>query len=242
MMLLLFGLALSNEPANVPWAVLDRSHSRRVPATRARTIVATGYFLRAAAGRELRRGPKRCLHAAARGRAGRRSGGLRARRASAARAEVQVLLDGADPLSAARVGGICARPRRELRSDRAGRRARAAPLGAAAGRRRRATSATALLVQRHARAIATSSSPTLAGMLLTNLCLSLDEPRARRRARERHLRADAGAPDPAPRDRARQAAAATSVVSYVVLAIALLGAGLVFGVWPPGQPARAPAC
>ena len=27
MMLLLFGLALSNEPANVPWAVLDQSQS-----------------------------------------------------------------------------------------------------------------------------------------------------------------------------------------------------------------------
>ena len=44
MMLLLFGAALSNEPANVPWAVLDRSQgeaSRRL----VQEIGATGYFL-----------------------------------------------------------------------------------------------------------------------------------------------------------------------------------------------------
>ena len=35
MMLLLFGGALSNEPANVPWAVLDQSQSgRRAPPRR----------------------------------------------------------------------------------------------------------------------------------------------------------------------------------------------------------------
>ncbi|HSJ98984.1 MAG TPA: hypothetical protein VLC53_18050, partial [Myxococcota bacterium] len=44
MMLLLFGAALSNEPANVPWAVLDRSQgeaSRRL----VQEITETGYFL-----------------------------------------------------------------------------------------------------------------------------------------------------------------------------------------------------
>jgi ABC-2 type transport system permease protein len=44
MMLLLFGAALSNEPANVPWAVLDRSPSeasRRL----VQAIAETGYFL-----------------------------------------------------------------------------------------------------------------------------------------------------------------------------------------------------
>src|SRR5512143_2038790 len=44
MMLLLFGLALSNKPANVPWLVLDRSQtalSRRL----VEEIQATGYFL-----------------------------------------------------------------------------------------------------------------------------------------------------------------------------------------------------
>src|SRR5512147_1560248 len=44
MMLLLFGGALSNEPANVPWAVLDQSHSA-VGRRLVEEIGATGYFL-----------------------------------------------------------------------------------------------------------------------------------------------------------------------------------------------------
>jgi len=102
MMMTLFALALSNKPENVPWAVLDHSAtstSRRL----VEEVEATGHFLRPrpvtsyAEGREL-------LHtgdalaflvipddlARARERGG---------------ARVQVLLDGADPLSAARVGG-----------------------------------------------------------------------------------------------------------------------------------------
>ena len=43
-MLLLFGGALSNEPANVPWAVLDQSHSA-VARRLVEEIGATGYFL-----------------------------------------------------------------------------------------------------------------------------------------------------------------------------------------------------
>src|SRR5690348_9618961 len=44
MMLLLFGLVLSNKPANVPWAILDRSAT---PASRRliEDVQATGYFL-----------------------------------------------------------------------------------------------------------------------------------------------------------------------------------------------------
>ncbi|MCX5738252.1 MAG: ABC transporter permease, partial [Proteobacteria bacterium] len=44
MMLLLFGAALSNEPANVPWAVLDQSQSA-VARRLVLEIEATGYFL-----------------------------------------------------------------------------------------------------------------------------------------------------------------------------------------------------
>src|SRR5512135_777407 len=46
MMLLLFGLALSNKPANVPWAVLDQSHSA-VSRRLIQEVQATGYFLSA---------------------------------------------------------------------------------------------------------------------------------------------------------------------------------------------------
>src|SRR4030095_3472572 len=99
-MLVLFGVALSNKPANVPWAVLDRSDdpsSRRLIAD----IQATGYFLPPApitsyehARHLLRRGktlavlvvPDDFLREVERG-----------------RAQVQLLLDGSDPLSAARI-------------------------------------------------------------------------------------------------------------------------------------------
>jgi len=102
MMLLLFGAVLSNEPANVPWAVWDQNRtavSRRL----LRDIEATGYFLapRPVEGYDvgrtlLREGkilaflviPKRLRRDIERG-----------------RPRVQLLVDGSDPLSAARVAG-----------------------------------------------------------------------------------------------------------------------------------------
>ncbi|RIK90827.1 MAG: hypothetical protein DCC71_25400, partial [Proteobacteria bacterium] len=105
MMILLFGLALSNEPANVPWAVLDQSQSaasRRL----AEEIERTGYFVPPVAvasydaGLELlRRGSAVALVVIPRD---------FHRDALRGAPEVQVLLDGADPLSAARVGGYVA--------------------------------------------------------------------------------------------------------------------------------------
>ncbi len=100
-MLTLFGWALSNKPANVPWAVLDWSStptSRRL----VQELMATGYFL-----------PPRPVTAYGEGRAL-----LRREKALAfvvipktfrrdierGRPAVQVLLDGSDPLSAARLG------------------------------------------------------------------------------------------------------------------------------------------
>jgi len=103
MMLLLFGFALSNDPHNVPWAVLDRSQtafSRLLIAE----VTATGRF----------REPLR-TDSYDEGRAWLRRGEavvllvippeLR-REVRAGVPEVQLLLDGADPLTAARVAGI----------------------------------------------------------------------------------------------------------------------------------------
>jgi len=102
MMLLLFGFALSNKPANVPWAVLDQSRSpvsRRLIAD----VQATGYFL-----------PPRFVDSYTDGRALLRGGEALAllvfppslrRDLERGGARVQLLLDGSDPLSAARVGG-----------------------------------------------------------------------------------------------------------------------------------------
>ncbi|MGH7858766.1 MAG: ABC transporter permease, partial [Candidatus Binatia bacterium] len=104
-MLLLFGFVLSNKPANVPWALLDRSQteaSRRL----VQNLEATGIFLE----------PQRVL-AYEEGRAR-----LRSQRALAllvipdtfrrdlvrGRPEAQLLVDGSDPLSSARVAGYVA--------------------------------------------------------------------------------------------------------------------------------------
>jgi ABC-2 type transport system permease protein len=105
MMMVLFGMAVSNKPSNVPWAVLDRSvssESRRF----VEEIEATGHFLV----------PQR-LASYDEGRALLRRGAALAvvvipgdftRDRERGRATVQLLLDGADPLSAARVGGYIA--------------------------------------------------------------------------------------------------------------------------------------
>jgi len=102
MMLLLFGLALSNKPANVPWVVLDQSHtalSRRL----LEEIQATGYFL-----------PAQRVASYDEGRHRLQTGAALAfvvipqdlrRDVERGRPRVQLLLDGTDPLSAARVSG-----------------------------------------------------------------------------------------------------------------------------------------
>jgi len=100
-MLVLFGFALSNKPANVPWAVLDWSQS---PTSRrfVQEVMATGYFLppRPVAGynegRDLLREEKALVFLAI-------PKSFR-RDVERGRPAVQVLLDGSDPLSAARVG------------------------------------------------------------------------------------------------------------------------------------------
>jgi len=100
-MLLLLGLALSNKPANVPWAVLDQSHS---PVARrlVQEVQATGYFLH----------PQR-VASYHEGYTALERGAVLAflvipydlpRNIERGAARVQLLLDGSDPLSAARIG------------------------------------------------------------------------------------------------------------------------------------------
>src|SRR6185295_13458217 len=114
MMLLLFGACLSNEPANVPWSVLDRSQTAQ-----ARRLVedihATGYFLPPVAVRSydeglerMRRGDSIALLVIA--------DDFR-RDAERGRARVQLLLDGADPLTSARVGAYVAQVAAGFRLD-----------------------------------------------------------------------------------------------------------------------------
>ncbi len=164
MMLLIFGYVLSNKPANVPWAVLDRSHSA-VARRLIEDVEATGYFL-----------PPRPIASYAEGRDLLRRGAALAvlvvphdfsREVERGRPRVQLLLDGSDPLSASRVGGYIG----EVAAVFVGDRPTPAPRGP---------------TPRHPGPIDVRQrfwfNPTLAdrtffltalaGMLLTNLCLS----------------------------------------------------------------------
>ena len=102
MMLLLMGFALSNKPANVPWAVLDQSRSA-VSRRLLREVEMTGFFL-----------PPRLVASYDEGRGLLKRGDALAfvvvpqrlrRDIERGQPRIQLLLDGSDPLSAARVGG-----------------------------------------------------------------------------------------------------------------------------------------
>jgi ABC-type Na+ efflux pump permease subunit len=102
MMLLIFGLVLSNKPRNVPWAVLDRSDTT-VSRKLVHDLRATGYFLDPVAVADYPVGRDR-LHD------GKALVFLVIPEEFAAdlergTARIQLLLDGSDPLSSARIGG-----------------------------------------------------------------------------------------------------------------------------------------
>jgi ABC-type multidrug transport system permease subunit len=226
MMLVLFGLVLSNEPANVPWAVLDRSAtavSRRL----IEEVQRTGYFRKPrpiagyAEGRDLlRRGatlavlvvPKDFRRDVERG-----------------RPAVQLLLDGSDPLSAARIGAYVGRVAARFETRRRPPPAvRLAPRVAAPVDVRQRFWFNPTLSDR------TFFLSALAGMLLTNLCLSVT---ALGLVGER----ETGTYEQV------LALPTTSVeivlgkilpyvaVAYAILVGSTIAAGVVFGVWPQGS-------
>jgi ABC-2 type transport system permease protein len=228
MLLLLMGLVLSNEPANVPWLVLDRSPS---PASRAlvQEVQSTGYFLPPRHVTSLREGEALLA----------RGGALAllvlpegfARDVHRGGAEVQVLLDGADPLSAARVGGILRATAAAFDPTRRALapRARTAPRPAAGPvdlRGRFWFNPT--LADRD------FFLATLAGMLLTNLCLSVTS-LGLVGERESGTYEQTLALPTRPLEMVLGKLLPYVVVSYGVLAIAVLGAGLGFGIWPRGS-------
>lgn len=221
--ILLFGYVLSSKPANVNWGVLDQSRSslsRRLVAE----IQASGYFL-----------PRREIASYEEGIDALRRGRIlalvvvpldleRDRRRSGA--EVQVLLDGADPIAAARVGAYIS------------------AIAAAVDTR----TATAEVARGPERAVELEQrfwfNPTLAdsqfllvslaGMLLTNLCLSVASfglvSEREDGTWEQTLALPVGVvelvlgklvPD--------------VVLCYGVLALAILLPGVVFGMWPAGS-------
>jgi ABC-2 type transport system permease protein len=228
MMLLLLGYALSNEPANVPWLVLDRSQSA-VSRRLVEEIQATGYFLAPEAIASTAQGRDRL----ARGEA------LAlvvipedfARGALRGSAELQVLLDGADPLSAARVGGIVRSVAQGFEPGRPTPRARDAGGGRAASgplelRGRFWFNPT--LADRN------FFLATLAGMLLTNLCLSVTSLGLVGERESGTYEQTLSLPI-RPLDIVLGKLLPYVAVSYAVLGIAVFGAGIGFGIWPRGS-------
>jgi ABC-2 type transport system permease protein len=163
MMLLLFGLVLSNRPANVPWAVLDRSAS---PASRrlVEEVRTTGYFL-----------PPRSIASYAEARELLHRGRALAvlvipehfrRDVERGRPRVQLLLDGSDPLSAARIGSYVGQVAATFPTRTRTRIVAAPP------RLSRPIDVRQRFWFNPTLADRTFFLTALAGMLLTNLCLS----------------------------------------------------------------------
>lgn len=219
MMLLLFGLALSNTPANVPWVVLDQS---RTAASRGflEAVQSTGYFL-----------PPRPVDSYDAGQALLRHGDAVAfvivpadfrRAAERDRPQAQVLLDGTDPITASRVGGI-------IRQVGAAYEFRAgpAPPPAPVELRQRFRFNPTLRDREFFLA-------ALAGMLLTNICLSVTSlgiVGERESGTYEHMLSQ---PTTAL-EIVFGKLAPHVVIGYVVMLLAVLAAGLVFGIWPRGS-------
>jgi len=227
MMLLLFGACLSNEPANVPWSVLDRSQttqSRRF----AEDVHATGYFLPPVAVQSYDAGLDRMRHG--------KSIALLVipddfrRDAERGRSRVQLLLDGADPLTAARVGAYVAQVAAGFDvAKRPGLRdPDAAPKGAVG-----------IDVRQRFWFNRTLNDSQfflagLSGMLLTNLCLSItclglvSE-------RERGTYEQTLSLPTSPLEIVIGKLLPLVGICYVLVFAAMLETGIVFGIWPKGS-------
>lgn len=220
MMLFLFGVALSNRPAHVPWGVIDRSHSsysRRLVSE----IQVSGYFVPVAAVRSYEEARER-LH----------DGSLLAvvvipqdfeRKALTGDPGIQLLLDGTDALSSARIGAY-------IRAIAARLDFRHEP--------RPATGPPAQLSQRF------WFNPTLSdrrfllaslgGMLLTNVCLSIS-------CLGLVLEREEGTYEqmlslPTTTLELVMGKLLPSVgLCYMMLAFAVIAPGLIFGIWPEGN-------
>jgi ABC-2 type transport system permease protein len=226
MMLVLQGMVLSNKPANVPWTVLDR---RPTPVSRrlVEEIQASGYFL-----------PPRAVRSYDEARELLRRGRMLAvlvvphdfaRAVERGRPRVQLLLDGSDPLSAARIGGYVA----EIASAFAVRtvppalRHPAPHLPGSIDVRQRFWFNATLSDRRF-------FLSALAGMLLTNLCLSVTA-LGLVGEREAGTYEQVLALPTTPLEIVLGKLVPYVVVSYALLAFATVATGVVFGIWPAGS-------
>lgn len=227
MMLLLMGFALSNKPANVPWVVLDQSpsmESRRL----VREIETTGYFL-----------PPESVHSYREGRARLQRNEALAmlviprdfrRDVERARPQVQLLVDGSDPLSAARVAGYISQVAAAVELRRVNDRSPAPwPISAVGPIDvRQSFWFNASLGDREFFLAA------LAGMLLTNLCLSATS-LGLVAERESGTYEQMLALPTTALEIVLGKLLPYVAVSYVVVLFAIVAPGLLFGLWPKGS-------
>jgi ABC-2 type transport system permease protein len=234
MMLLLFGFALTNEPKNVPWVVLDLSQtalSRRF----LEDVFVTGYFEPPSSvssyeeGRDqLERGeaiafvvvPENFAREALRG-----------------RPQVQVLVDGSDPLTSARVSGYIGQVASSFDPADGHGVARLARVAAP----ELEASAVGLPLEIRQRF---KFNPTLkdrdfflaalAGMLLTNLCLSASS-LGLVGERENGTYEQMLALPTSPLEIVLGKLLPYAGVAYLVLTFATVLSGIVFGIWPKGS-------
>jgi len=231
MMLLLMGVALSNKPANVPWVVLDQSNtamSRRL----LQEIEATGYFV-----------PPRLVWGHADGERLLERGDALAfvvipkdfrRDVERGHPQLQVLLDGSDPLQAARVGGYIGQVATAFDM---GRGADAVPLTPRANGPVRDSG----LVDARQRFW---FNPTLldrvfflsalAGMLLTNLCMSATSG-GLVAERESGTYEQMLALPTTPIELVLGKLVPYVGLSYAVFFFATIAPGVIFGLWPHGS-------
>ncbi len=228
MMLLLYGLALSNKPANVPWAVLDQSHSG-VSRRLIQEVQATGYFL-----------PPQPVASYEDGHARLQRGTALAflvipqsfrRDVERGRPRVQLLLDGSDPLSAARVGAYVGQvasafEARPSLQDHHAPDQHVRSVGLIDVRQRFWFNATLRDSDFFLAA--------LAGMLLTNLCLSATS-LGLVAERESGTYEQMLALPTRPIEIVLGKLVPYVAISYGVLLLALVSAGVGFGVWPQGS-------
>lgn len=226
-MLMLFGAALSTRPHNVPWVVLDRSNtalSRRL----IQEVDRSGYFLPASRVGSYDEGIARLHHGAAVAFVVIPSDFRRD--VERARPRVQVFVDGSDPLTAARVNGYLVQLAGavETRATPASRQVTAPP-----GReepidlRQRFWFNPTLRDREFFLA-------TIAGILLTNLCLSV---MSLGLVAERELGTfeQTLALPTTPIQIVLGKLVPYAAVAYFVLFFAVTMAGLMFGVWPRGN-------
>ena len=228
MMLILQGAVLSNKPANVPWAVLDWSRSavaRRFVAD----VEATGYFLPPQSVASYDEGRRLLQQAEA----------LAfvvipetlARDVERGQPRVQLLLDGSDPLSAARVGGYIAQvgAALDLGTDTSQERRPEVPvrLAGPVDIRQRFWFNPTLADRRF-------FLSALAGMLLTNLCLSVMS-LALVGERESGTYEQMLALPTSSLEIVIGKVAPYVAVSYALMLVSTAAAGVIFGVWPRGS-------